>query len=297
MTQRQLQTFFMFIFFLLAGMPILYAQAERNTIYNIGIGSFSYTPKDEKPDAGKVIGNIANAIVRGKKSRQLPDYANDVKAAIAKGFGNVKRLQVIDGKTFQEEKLKDQHLLYAEGNIANISAITDGPSLKDRKILKNTAINGYTSIEGYISVVISLKNAYTGAVEDSRTFTVSGTDQASEEKAMSKALVNLGSVIADYYNALFPISASIVERGEVKKEKQKTVYIDLGTDYGVYEDQQFNIYSVKTIAGKEARMEIGRLKVEEVLGEELSLCKVTKGEKEVKTALDEGGTLIVIVRD
>ena len=163
--------------------------------------------------------------------------------------------------------------------------------------MKNTAINGYTSIEGHISVVISLKNAYTGTVEDSRTFTVSGTDQASEEKAMSKALVNLGSVIADYYNALFPISASIVERGEVKKEKQKTVYIDLGTDYGVYEDQQFNIYSVKTIAGKEARMEIGRLKVEEVLGEELSLCKVTKGEKEVKTALDEGGTLIVIVRD
>ena len=103
MTQKQLQTFFMFTLFLLVGMPMLHAQAERNTIYNIGIGSFSYTPKDEKPDAGKVIGNIASAIVRGKKSRQLPDYANDVNAAIAKGFGNVKRLQVIDGKTFQEE--------------------------------------------------------------------------------------------------------------------------------------------------------------------------------------------------
>ena len=59
MTQKQLQTFFMFTLFLLVGMPMLHAQAERNTIYNIGIGSFSYTPKDEKPDAGKVIGNIA----------------------------------------------------------------------------------------------------------------------------------------------------------------------------------------------------------------------------------------------
>ena len=39
------------------------------------------------------------------------------------------------------------------------------------------------------------------------------------------------------------------------------------------------------------------LKVEEVLGEEVSFCKVTKGEKEVKTALDNGSTLVVIVRD
>ena len=53
---------------------------------------------------------------------------------------------------------------------------------------------------------------------------------------------------------------------------------------------------VKEIAGKEARIEIGRLKVEEVLGEELSLCKVTKGEKDIKTALDNGSTLVVTVR-
>lgn len=296
MTKKRLQAFFMCALFLLAGITNLHAQTERNSIYNIGIGSFSYTPKDEKPNAGKVIGNIASAVVRGKKSRQLPDYANDVRAAIAKGFGNVRRLQAIDGKTFQEEKLKDPNLLYAEGNIANISISTNGPSLKERKRLKNSVIEGYTNTEGHINVTINLKNASTGAVEDSRIFTASGSDQGSEEEAMSKALYNLAIVIANYYNDLFPISASIIERGEAKKEKQKTVYIDLGTNYSIYKGQQFNIYSVKTIAGKEARMEIGRLKVEEVLGEELSLCKVTKGGKEVKTALDTGSNLLVIVR-
>lgn len=62
------------------------------------------------------------------------------------------------------------------------------------------------------------------------------------------------------------------------------------------EGQQFNVYILKNIAGREARQEIGRLKVEEVMGDDLSLCKVTRGEKEIKTALDKGETLVVISR-
>ena len=96
---------------------------------------------------------------------------------------------------------------------------------------------------------------------------------------------------------MFPLSASIIERGEIKKKKQKTVYIDLGSKFEAYKGQQFDIFSLKTIAGKEARIEIGRLKIDEVLGEDISLCKVTRGEEEVKEALDGGATLIVITRD
>lgn len=51
-----------------------------------------------------------------------------------------------------------------------------------------------------------------------------------------------------------------------------------------------------TIAGKEARTIIGRLKIEEVDGDEISLCKVTKGSDKIKTALDEGQTLMVVSR-
>ena len=76
--------------------------------------------------------------------------------------------------------------------------------------------------------------------------------------------------------------------------KQKTVYIDLGTSLSAYKGQQFDVYSVKEIAGKEARIEIGRLKVEEVLGEELSLCKVTKGEKEIKTYVDKIAASLIL---
>lgn len=66
------------------------------------------------------------------------------------------------------------------------------------------------------------------------------------------------------------------EAGEVKKDKQKEVFIDLGGANGVYKGLQFDVFHVKTIAGKKAHTMIGRLKIEEVQGDEISLCKVTK---------------------
>ena len=248
------------------------AQVERNAIYKIGIGHFNYTPKGENDNAGKILKNITTSIIKGKNTTQLSDYADDVRASIAKGFGNVARLQVIDGKTFQNEKLQDKNLLYTDGTIVSISATSNGPSLKERKRLKNSAFTPYTNVEAAISVTVNVKNAYTGVMEDSRTFNASGSDTASEDKAVTEALSNLSGAIAGYFNARYPVNAAIIERGEIKKEKQKTVYIDLGTSLSAYKGQQFDVYSVKEI------------------------CKVTKGEKEIKTALDNGNTLVVTVR-
>ena len=95
---------------------------------------------------------------------------------------------------------------------------------------------------------------------------------------------------------MFPLRASIVEKGEAKKNKQKEVYIDLGAPDGVYKGLQFDVFLVKTIAGKEAKTMIGRLKIEEVEGDEISLCKVIKGADKIKTALDEDQTLLITSR-
>ena len=57
------------------------------------------------------------------------------------------------------------------------------------------------------------------------------------------------------------------------------------------------VYSVKTIAGREAKSQIGKLKIEEVEGEDISLCKVQSGGKDIKEALDSGQKLQVISID
>lgn len=87
--------------FMLSTVHDIQAQVERNAIYKIGIGHFNYTPKGENDNAGKVLKNITSSIIKGKNTTQLSDYADDVRASIAKGFGNVVRLQVIDGKHFK----------------------------------------------------------------------------------------------------------------------------------------------------------------------------------------------------
>jgi hypothetical protein len=51
------------------------------------------------------------------------------------------------------------------------------------------------------------------------------------------------------------------------------------------------------IAGREAKKQIGKLRVEEVQGEDISLCKVQSGGRDIKTALDSGETLVIQTTD
>ena len=268
------------------------AQVERNVIHTVAIGDIGYTAKDEKATVGNVLGALATSLVTGKTSQQQPDYADGVRASIVKGLGNVTRLKVFNaddsGGGQPEAELK------AEGTITNISTTTrtiPGDKAKDKK--------PYDEYNCLVNVTLNLTDARTNAVVDSRTFNISegmGGWMSSAQKAITSSLSRLSAVITNYYNSLYPLSASIVERDQISKDKQKKVYIDLGSAMQAHKGQQFNIYYTRTIAGKEARMEIGRLKIEEVMGDELSLCKVTRGEKEVKDALDKGVRLLVTER-
>ena len=57
------------------------------------------------------------------------------------------------------------------------------------------------------------------------------------------------------------------------------------------------VYVEKQVAGKTARRQLGKVKILEVQGDEVSLCKVQNGSKDIKSALDEGMTLVVMTTD
>lgn len=265
-----------------------YSQVEKNVCYKIGVGHFSYTPKEEKTGVGNVLGNVANVLLTGKSTRQQPQYADAVRAGVISGLGNVMRFRVVAGEFDSHEQT-----LLADGIISNISTTSKVEPSKE----KGKA--GQEYFRALISVTVNLKDAATGEVVSSRVFSITDSDcswMASAEKSIDYALGKLSDKIKNYFDGIYPLNASVVEAGESKKDKQKTVYIDLGSAYGVCEGMHFDVFSVKTIAGKEARIEIGRLKIDQVLGEELSLCKVSKGEKQIKTALDNGETLVLTSR-
>lgn len=271
------------------------AQKERNTIYRIGVGELIYTPPTEGSKTTSVLKDVAEVLLSGQTTKQQPQYAEAVRASLMNGLSKVILFRPSDGIVSQSDLADGIPSFFIDGTIANISIVSRSETKKDSKGNKHTD----TSYRSNVSVTVNLKDPADGSVVDSRTFTISDSDlywMTSGEKAMTNALERLTSKVADYYNHLFPLSASIIEKGESKKNKQKDVYIDLGASDGAYKGQQFDVVTVKTIAGKEARNIIGRLKIEEVEGDEISFCKVTKGSDKIKTALDEGQTLLVVSR-
>lgn len=274
-----------------------YGQKEKNTVFKISVGDFIYnSPEGENSTAGKVLKSVADILLTGNSSKQQPQYADAVRASIITGLSRIVRFRTVDGDFLPDELAEGEPAFCVDGVIANISTVTKTETTTNSK--KEKITNTY--YRGLVSVTVNLKNPVTGTIDNSQTFNLSESDASwmgSEEKAMSNTLEWLTNRVASCYNRLFPLHASIIEGGEVKKEKKmKTAYIDLGAADGAYEGQLFNVYTVKTIAGKEARTEIGRLRIEELQGDDISLCKVTKGSEQVKEALDKGQTLVVISR-
>lgn len=273
------------------------AQVEKNRHYNVVIGSFAYNPPaEETPQEaiGKMIKKATRtfmtgqSLMAGKSTTHQPQYAESVCSSIESGFSKVRRLSVTS--PMSEADTCDY---FIDGVITNITTTT--------RIEPNADKNkpGTTYYRADIGVGINLKEGKTGKLFDSRQFTISDNAQgwlSSPENAIEHALSSLTSSVASYYNYVFPLKASIIESGEVKKDKQKTAYIDLGRTSRVNEGLRFGVFELKTIAGKEARIEIGQVKIEEVLGDELSLVRVTKGSKEIKAALDKGSTLVISTR-
>lgn len=274
-----------------------FGQEDKNVIYKVGVGELIYTPPSEgNPNAAvKVLKDVADVLLSGQTTKQQPQYAEAVRASIVNGLSKVILFRPSDGAISQEELSNNIPALYVDGTIVNISTVSKTETNKDSKGNKTT----HTSYCGIISVTVNLKDAYDGTLINSETFSIYDSDlywMTSGEKAINNALERLTSKVASFYNQMFPLHASIVEKGEVKKNKQKEVYIDLGAANGVYKGQRFDVFLVKTIAGKEAKTIIGRLKIEEVEGDEISLCKVTKGADKIKTALDENQTLLITSR-
>lgn len=259
------------------------------------MGDIRYVDKahSKKQTVGSILTDLATTAVTGKSTTQHDEYAPSVREAIVKALSDVTRFRVIDGNFHFDELADNEEALYVDGTINSItgtsqvtpSTVKDKPAEQAYKVL--------------INVTLNLKDARTDEAVDSHIFSMTDSDiswMTTADKALNDAIDRLASRISEYYNHRYPLHGCIVERGEEKKDKQRTVYIDLGNNSRVEKGQQFNIYVLKSIAGREARQEIGRLKIEEVMGDELSLCKVSKGEKEVKTALDQEKTLVIISR-
>ena len=267
-----------------------WAQQGRNARITMGMNNLTYNKPEDKGTLAKVL----DALLTGQVSKDQSKYQDAVRAAVVKGLSQSHRIIAIDGHLSKDEAALP-NAMYIDGTVSNLSTTSK---------TENYESDGKTRYRTYykalIGVTLHFKDAKTDEVFASPAFNLSQWDVSwieTQEGAMMKALEKLSSTITDYCNKWLPLSANVLEGARDKKDKQKEVYIDLGSKEGAYEGLHMGVYTVKTIAGKEAKKQIGRLKIMEVLGDDISLCKVQSGGKDIKSALDAGETLVIQTTD
>lgn len=156
----------------------------------------------------------------------------------------------------------------------------------------------YVGNIAYSLTVINLEN---GTVLGTKSFTytgLTGNTGSSRNEAVVSTLNRVKQSMDNFVNEYFKLSGTIVEMKEANKkgDQAKSVYISLGSDSGMAKGQLLEVFEVKMIAGKEAEINVGNLKVDEVVAGDLSDCTVTKGGKEIMTAFKAGNELRIKTR-
>lgn len=265
-----------------------------NPVYKVQLGDITYQEAEssKKVTVGKVLGVIADAAEGRVTDIHNEEYIPLAATRVKQGLTHVRRLQVVEDDEAETAKY------LVTGQITGISA-TRKLKTYDRKDSKGREYKETKTYYGAVTTVaLTFKNLQTGEIT---TGTISGRCSEyslanSADEAIRSALGELSGNIYEYYNEAYPIRANIIERGTEKKDKTKELYIDVGSRF-VGEDVHFDVFVVGQIAGRETRKQIGRVRIRETLGDDISLCKVQKGGKEIKAAFDNGDAIVAISTD
>ena len=286
--KRQLKRTILFLIAVFATTGIM-AQRE-NALQNVSVMELSYMMKEgPKSDVGTVVSAVLD-VLADQTTTEEPGYADALRASVIMAMGNVRRFAVSDGLQVSPN---DNTNIIADGTINYISITRElkvAPNKKDK----------VPQFYAQISLTLNLKDAATGTVLNSQVYEVNKTGWSwfnSTDTAIKNALESLRKKVEKYYNTAYPYTAQILERGMEKKDKQKELYIDLGTAHGLREGTHFDVYVIGSIGGKETRKQIGRLRVKSIEGDEVSLCKVASGGKDIKAAIDAGQQLLIVSTD
>lgn len=115
------------------------------------------------------------------------------------------------------------------------------------------------------------------------------------EKAISNACDHIYSSAKTLILDNVMIQGQLLKIASLKKDiEAKEVYINLGPDNGALNGAKFQVYEVSSVAGREISKKIGEVKITNNEGGQISLAKVTKGGKEIKTAMDNGSILKLV---
>lgn len=173
-----------------------------------------------------------------------------------------------------------------------------GGNVDNLSVVKKRTDDGKVFFEAELSFTLKFVDVETGSLHASLTLKKTGggslfDNGATPDKAIAGAISSIGDGMRRPVDEHFPLSGTIVEMKEAKKNKMVSCYIDLGTGHGISKGQYVQVSKMTLIAGRRSKLEIGRLKVEVDVAEDLSECKVIKGGDVIYAAFEAGDELVI----
>ena len=217
--------------------------------------------------------------------------------AVLSSLSNYPRLRVIDVETessidqetkrrLKEEALADE--LARSGQMKQLGAdyILEG-FVSKLETQRKTDSEGKVSYKGEMAYTIKVVSTENGTVAFSNNYTASSGSCDTEAEAKTKAMKD-AAVTCEMIEAVFPLNGTLVDQDYTeKKGKMKTCYVTLGSIHGVVEGVFLDVRKSKNIASRTVYEEVGVLKVEKVLADDLSECSVVSNGKEILEATKE----------
>lgn len=280
-----------------------FAQVERNRILKCAIGDVHYVEPEPKAAPSNKTENVMNQVMKGlftlatgenSETMDRPEYAQTALTGLTSAMGSARRIRVYDVQFDAGQAGNTEYQIDATISSIKSTARTRVWVDKDKK--SHSAIEHTANIVG----IVAIKSIETGQVVWSMNINSSAWNYSwynTVDEALGQAVACMRHNVWKSLNESYPLYASIVEGERFTEKKAKEVYIDLGSSMGVEKGTHFFVYSVKEIAGKQAKKKIGQLKVTEVSDDELSLCKVQNGGKEIKIAIESGEELLIMSKD
>lgn len=222
--------------------------------------------------------SILSSIARSGRVNII-DAENETALALSKTASTADIIPTLDN--IRQKEMKEQG-----GNILITGAITN---ITSKRVNREGKEPYY---EGSVNYNISMTDLETGETVVAKDYTSTRRGESSDE-AMNLAASGLS--IRNLIDNVFKLRTKIIQIESAKKNKATSVYVEIGSTFGITKNRMFTIFQEKTIVGNTALIEVGSMVAEEVQGENLTLCKVLKGGEIVSEASKDPEKIVLIV--
>lgn len=271
--------------------------------------------QDEDEDAPKGKPNVYMDYFQRPSSVPFT-WAEDLRNKIIEGIYATERIEITDVDSNSalkvEENRRENENLTISDDPDRLAAMTqEGANFLITGLITNMEAvkkvgESSTTYEGKVTFTLKVIDPKSGKLVASKNYNVStggllDTDTylksaSTDTEAITNTNTKAVKKMKQFVDEVFPVTGKVLEVDEKDGRKAKTVYIGVGSEQGITKDVKFEACTVTTVAGRPTRKKIGELKVTEVAGDDISLCKVENGGEEILKALNAGEKVIAIIK-